>query len=101
MVGGRQGETIAIRLYKGFTDALASLKLPPAVTGTAELTRRFVVPPPETPSGCFKPGSVPNFVVGEIQHEDPACPDRGRHDGSTHHLQRRPRRHPPLTATWP
>ena len=64
------GESTAIALDKGFTDALASLKPAPGVTGTAKLTSDSLVFPITGGNvSVFEPGSVPNYVVGQIQHE--------------------------------
>ncbi|WP_310526214.1 hypothetical protein, partial [Nocardioides sp.] len=64
------GESTAIALDKGFTDALTALKLTPGVTGTAKLTDGSLVFPITGGNvSVFKPGSVPNYVVGQIQHE--------------------------------
>lgn len=64
------GESTAILLDKGFTDALASLKLTPGVVGTAKLTDGSLIFPITGGNvSVFKPGSVPNYVVGQIQHE--------------------------------
>ena len=64
------GETTAIKLDKGFTDALASLKLTPGVTGTAKLTDGSLVFPITGGNvTVFKPGQVSPYVVGQIQHE--------------------------------
>ena len=64
------GETTAIKLDKGFTDALTSLKLTPGVTGTAKLTDGSLVFPITGGNvTVFKPGQVSPYVVGQIQHE--------------------------------
>ena len=64
------GETTAIKLDKGFTDALASLKLTPGVTGDAKLEAGSLIFPITGGNvTVFKPGSVPNYVVGQVQHE--------------------------------
>jgi len=64
------GETTAIKLDKGFTDALASLKLTPGVVGDAKLEAGSLIFPITGGNvSVFKPGSVPNYVVGQIQHE--------------------------------
>ncbi len=64
------GESTAILLDKGFTDALTSLKLTPGVVGTAKLTDGSLVFPITGGNvSVFEPGSVPNYVVGQIQHE--------------------------------
>jgi hypothetical protein len=65
------GEDTAVKLDKGFTDALTSLELTPGVVGTAELTSdgSLVFPITGGNVSVFEPGSVPNYVVGQIQHE--------------------------------
>ena len=64
------GETTAIKLDKGFTDALTSLKLTPGVTGTAKLTDGSLVFPITGGNvTVFKPGQVSPYVVGQVQHE--------------------------------
>ena len=64
------GETTAIKLDKGFTDALTALKLTPGVVGDAKLQAGSLVFPITGGNvSVFKPGSVPNYVVGQIQHE--------------------------------
>jgi hypothetical protein len=64
------GDTTAIKLDKGFTDALTSLKLTPGVTGTAKLTDGSLVFPITGGNvTVFKPGEVSPYVVGQVQHE--------------------------------
>ena len=64
------GETTAIKLDKGFTDALASLKLTPGVTGDAKLTDGSLVFPITGGNvTVFEPGEVSPYVVGQIHHE--------------------------------
>lgn len=64
------GEDTAILLDKGFTDALTSLKLTPGVVGDAQLTAGSLVFPITGGNvSVFEPGSVPNYVVGQIHHE--------------------------------
>jgi hypothetical protein len=64
------GVSTAVKLDKGFTDALTSLKLTPGVVGTAKLEAGSLVFPITGGNvTVFKPGSVPNYVVGQIQHE--------------------------------
>ena len=64
------GVSTAVKLDKGFTDALTALKLTPGVVGTAKLTAGSLVFPITGGNvTVFKPGSVPNYVVGQIQHE--------------------------------
>jgi len=64
------GETTAIALDKGFTDALASLKLTPGVVGDAALTPEGSLEFPITGGNVtvFKPGAVSPYVIGQIQH---------------------------------
>ncbi len=70
VVEALSGETTAIKLDKGFTDALASLKLTPGVTGTAKLTDGSLVFPITGGNlTVFKPGQVSPYVMGQIQHE--------------------------------
>ncbi|MDQ3484878.1 MAG: hypothetical protein M3445_05640 [Actinomycetota bacterium] len=66
------GGTTAIALDKGFTDALASLKLTPGVVGGAELTPEGSLVFPITGGNVtvFKPGTVSPYVIGQIQHVD-------------------------------
>ncbi len=64
------GQSTAIALDKGFTDALTSLKLTPGVTGTAELTDGSLVFPISGGNvTVFKPGEVSPYVIGQVQHE--------------------------------
>ena len=64
------GKSTAIALDKGFTDALSSLKLTPGVTGDAQLKGGSLIFPITGGNvSVFEPGSVPNYVVGQIQHE--------------------------------
>lgn len=64
------GKNTAIKLDKGFTDALEQLKLTPGVTGDAKLTNGSLVFPITGGNvSVFEPGSVPNYVVGQVQHE--------------------------------
>jgi hypothetical protein len=70
VVEALSGDTTAIKLDKGFTDALASLKLTPGVTGTAKLTDGSLVFPITGGNvTVFKPGQVSPYVVGQVQHE--------------------------------
>ena len=64
------GKSTAVKLDKGFTDALASLKLTPGVVGTAKLTAGSLVFPITGGNVTyFKPGTASPYVVGQIQHE--------------------------------
>ena len=63
------GQTTAVKLDSGFTDALTALKLTPGVVGTAKLTDGSLVFPITGGNvAYYKPGSVSPFVQGEIQH---------------------------------
>ena len=64
------GESTAVALDKGFTDALTSLKLTPGVTGTAKLTNGSLVFPVTGGNVTYyKPGAISPYVQGQIQHE--------------------------------
>ena len=64
------GKTTAVTLDAGFADALESLGLTPGVAGTAKLTDGALVFPISGGNvSLFEPGSVPNYVVGQLQHE--------------------------------
>lgn len=66
-----QGKTTSVKLDKGFTDALASLKLTPGVTGKAQLKNGSLVFPISGGNVTyFKPGTVSPYVIGQIQHEN-------------------------------
>ncbi|GAW50877.1 MULTISPECIES: hypothetical protein [unclassified Nocardioides] len=65
-----QGETTAIALDKGFTDALTALKLTPGVVGTAKLEDGSLIFPITGGNvTVFKPGEVSPYVIGQVQHE--------------------------------
>lgn len=65
-----KGQTTAVQLDKGFTDALGSLGLTPGTAGTTKLTDGALVFPISGGNvSVFEPGSVPNYVVGQLQHE--------------------------------
>ncbi len=65
-----KGKTTAVTLDAGFAEALESLGLTPGVIGTAELTDGALVFPISGGNvSVFEPGSVPNYVVGQLQHE--------------------------------
>lgn len=65
-----KGETTAVKLDTGFTDALGTLGLTPGVFGTGALTDGSLVFPITGGNvSVFTPGEVPNYVVGQIQHE--------------------------------
>ncbi len=65
------GGTTQITLDKGFTDALASLKLTPGLVGDAELTEAGELRFPITGGNVtvFTPGEVSPYVVGQIHHD--------------------------------
>ena len=64
------GESTAIALDKGFTDALTSLKLTPGVVGDAKLEDGSLIFPITGGNvTVFKPGAVSPYVIGQIQHE--------------------------------
>ena len=64
------GNTTAIALDKGFTDALTSLKLTAGTVGTAKLENGSLIFPITGGSvRVFKKGEVVPYVIGEIQHE--------------------------------
>ncbi|MEP7091351.1 MAG: hypothetical protein ABI776_14730 [Nocardioidaceae bacterium] len=64
------GKSTAIKLDKGFTDALTALKLVPGVLGTAKLTAGSLVFPITGGNVTyFKPGTASPYVIGQIQHE--------------------------------
>jgi hypothetical protein len=63
------GNSTAIALDKGFTDALSSLKLTPGTVGTAKLQNGSLIFPITGGSvRVFKKGEVVPYVIGEIQH---------------------------------
>ena len=65
------GKTTAIKLDKGFTGALTTLKLTPGTIGRAKLTKQGALVFPITGGNVtvFKPGEVSPYVIGQIQHE--------------------------------
>ena len=65
------GGTTQITLDKGFTDALASLKLTPGLVGDAELTDAGELRFPISGGNVtiFTPGEVSPYVVGQIHHD--------------------------------
>ncbi len=64
------GQTTAIALDKGFTDALTQLKLTPGVVGDAKLeSGSLIFPITGGNVTVFKPGEVSPYVIGQIQHE--------------------------------
>lgn len=64
------GKTTAVKLDKGFTDALTALKLTPSVNGTAKLKNGSLIFPITGGNVTyFKPGTVSPYVIGQVQHE--------------------------------
>lgn len=64
------GRTTAVKLDKGFTDALASLKLTPDVVGKAKLTKGSLVFPISGGNVTYyEPGSIDPYVQGQIEHQ--------------------------------
>ena len=64
------GNDTQVALDQGFVDALTTLKLTPGTVGTAKLAEGALIFPVTGGNvSVFKPGSVPNYVVGQIQHE--------------------------------
>ena len=65
------GESTAIKLDTGFTDALTALKLTPGVVEDGELTDGSLVFPVTGGNVTyFKPGTASPYVIGQIQHEN-------------------------------
>lgn len=63
------GDSTAIALDKGFTDALTALELTPGVTGDGALTDGSLVFPITGGNvTVFKPGQVSPYVIGQLQH---------------------------------
>lgn len=63
------GDSTAIALDQGFTDALTALKLTPGVTGDGALTDGSLVFPITGGNvTVFKPGQVSPYVIGQLQH---------------------------------
>ncbi|GGF48446.1 hypothetical protein GCM10011519_23060 [Marmoricola endophyticus] len=64
------GNTTAIKLDSGFTDALTSLKLTPGTVGTAKLQNGSLIFPITGGNVTyFEPGTVSPYVIGQVQHE--------------------------------
>jgi hypothetical protein len=64
------GESTAIKLDKGFTDALTALKLTPGVVGSAKLEAGSLIFPITGGNvTVFKQGEVSPYVIGQVQHE--------------------------------
>jgi hypothetical protein len=64
------GESTAIKLDAGFTEALSTLGLTPGVTGDGQLTDDGSLVFPITGGNVtvFKPGQVSPYVIGQLQH---------------------------------
>jgi len=70
VVDALTGESTAIKLDKGFTDALTALKLTPGVVGSAKLQAGSLIFPITGGNvTVFKQGEVSPYVIGQIQHE--------------------------------
>ncbi len=70
VVDALSGESTAIALDKGFTDALTSLKLTPGVVGDAQLEAGSLIFPITGGNvTVFKQGEVSPYVIGQVQHE--------------------------------
>ncbi|MBD8868800.1 hypothetical protein [Nocardioides donggukensis] len=66
-----QGDTTAIALDKGFTDALTQLKLTPGVVADAKLQDGSLIFPITGGNvTVFEPGEVSPYVIGQVQHEN-------------------------------
>ena len=69
-INALSGNDTAIKLDKGFTDALTSLKLTPGTVGKATLADGSVdFPITGGNVTYFKPGTAKPYVIGQIQHE--------------------------------
>jgi hypothetical protein len=69
-INALSGDSTAIALDAGFTDALGTLGLTPDVLGDAELTDGSLVFPITGGNVTyFKPGTAKPYVIGQVQHE--------------------------------
>ncbi|MGI9085393.1 MAG: hypothetical protein ACR2FE_08880 [Aeromicrobium sp.] len=69
-INALSGESTAIALDQGFTDALTSLKLTPGVVDDATLeSGSLIFPITGGNVTYFKPGTAKPYVIGQIQHE--------------------------------
>ena len=69
-INALSGDTTAVALDAGFTDALGSLGLEAGVTGDAKLTDGSLVFPITGGNVTyFKPGTAKPYVIGQVQHE--------------------------------
>ncbi len=68
------GDNTAVKLDPAFVEALTTLKLTPGVAGDAKLEGGDTLVFPITGGNVslFKPGTVPNYVTGQVQHEGSA-----------------------------
>ena len=65
------GKDTQVALDQGFLDALDSLGLTPNVLGDAKLENGSLIFPITGGNvTLFEPGSVPSYVVGQVQHEN-------------------------------
>lgn len=70
-INALSGDTTAVALDAGFTDALTSLGLTPGVVGDGALEDGSLVFPITGGNVTyFKPGTAKPYVIGQIQHED-------------------------------
>jgi hypothetical protein len=65
------GQSTAVRLDAGFVDALTTLKVTPAATGTAKITKggRAIFPITGGNVKYYKPGTVSPYVQGLLDHD--------------------------------
>ena len=64
------GKTTEVALDAGFVDARAELGLEPGVVGSGDLVDGSLVFPITGGNvTVFEPGTVPNYVIGQIQHQ--------------------------------
>ena len=69
-INALSGDTTAVKLDTGFTDALTSLKLTPGVVGDGELTDGSLVFPITGGNvTVFDKTEAKPYVIGQIQHE--------------------------------
>ncbi len=70
-INALSGDSTAIALDTGFTDALTSLGLEPGVVEDAKLEDGSLIFPITGGNVTyFKPGTAKPYVIGQIQHED-------------------------------
>jgi hypothetical protein len=69
-INALSGDSTAVALDAGFTDALGTLGLEAGVTGDAKLTDGSLVFPITGGNVTyFKPGTAKPYVIGQVQHE--------------------------------